>query len=255
MPSQPVVAHLEIALALVANARRACVLTGAGISTQSGIPDFRGPNGLWTRDPGARRLSTLAHYLSSREVRVAAWRGRLERPVWNAQPNSGHLALVELERLGRLSRLVTQNVDGLHLGAGTSPERLVELHGSLREYICLSCGRGGPMAEVLERVRCGEADPPCLACGGILKSAAISFGQRLRAQDLENAERAARGCDLFVAVGTRLEVYPAAELPALALNSGASLLILNAEETSYDRRAACVLRGPIGEVLPALVAA
>ncbi len=255
MATQPVVAQMEVALAVVTSARRVCVLTGAGISTDSGIPDFRGPDGLWTRNPGARRLSALDHYVSSREVRTAAWLSRLEKPAREVQPNAGHLALVKLERRGRLAMLVTQNVDGLHLRAGTSTERLVEIHGSLREYVCLSCGRGGPMAEVLERVRHGEEDPPCLACGGILKSAAISFGQRLRAQDLGRAELAARSCDLFVAVGTRLEVHPAAGLPALALRAGVPLLILNSQATAHDRRAACVLRGPIGEVLPALVAA
>lgn len=254
MAASRVPADFEIAKALVAQARAVCVLTGAGISTDSGIPDFRGPDGLWTKDPSAQRLSTLAHYVSSREVRIAAWRGRLDHPAWSAKPNSGHLALLELERRGRLAMLVTQNVDGLHLLAGTSPELLVEVHGSLREYLCLSCGRGGPMAEVLERVRHGEEDPPCLACGGTLKSAAISFGQRLPAFELARAERAARGCDLFLAVGTRLEVYPVAELPALALGEGAQLLIVNAEPTAYDRRAAGVLRQPIGEVLPALLA-
>ena len=255
MATQPVVAQMEVARALVTSARRVCVLTGAGISTDSGIPDFRGPNGLWTTNPEARLLSTLDHYVSSREVRIAAWLSRLEQPAREVLPNAGHLALVELERRGRLAMLVTQNVDGLHLRAGTSTERLVEIHGSLRQYLCLSCGRGGPMAEVLERVRHGEEDPPCLACGGILKSAAISFGQRLRAQDLGRAELAARSCDLFVAVGTRLEVHPAAGLPALALRAAVPLLILNAEATAYDRRAACVLHGPIGEVLPALIAA
>jgi len=254
MPPVPLTGAVESARELVAEARRICVLTGAGISTESGIPDFRGPQGLWTNDPDAQRRSTLAHYLGSREARVAAWRGRVASPPGQLRPNSGHMALVELERSGRLSLLVTQNVDGLHLRAGTSAARLVEVHGSLREYVCLGCGRRGPMAEALERVRQGEEDPACSACGGILKSAAISFGQRLHAPDLARAERAAGDCDLFLAVGTRLEVYPVAELPALALRAGARLLILNAEPTAYDRRASGVLRGPIGAVLPALVA-
>jgi NAD-dependent deacetylase len=229
------------------------VLTGAGISTESGIPDFRGPDGLWTSNPAAARLSTLAHYLSGPEVRVETWRRRVQQPSRRAEPNSGHLALVELERRGQLLMLITQNIDGLHLQAGTSNERLVEIHGSLREYLCLKCGRRGPMVEVLERVRHGEADPACHACGGILKSAAISFGQKLPPLEVERAEQAAHRCDLFLAVGTSLQVFPVAELPAIALAGGASVVIVNAEPTPYDRRAAAVVRGRIGELLPIMV--
>jgi NAD-dependent deacetylase len=244
---------LEVAAGLVRRARAICVLTGAGISTESGIPDFRGPDGLWTSNPAAARLSSLAHYLSGPEVRVETWRRRVQQPFSPAEPNPGHLALVELERRGQLELLVTQNIDGLHLRAGTSPERLVEIHGSLREYLCLKCGRKGPMAEVLERVRHGEADPACLACGGILKSAAISFGQKLPTGEVQRAERAARRCDLFLAVGTSLQVFPVAELPAIALAEGASLVVVNAEPTPYDRRAVAVVRGRIGELLPIMV--
>jgi NAD-dependent deacetylase len=244
---------MEIASRLVRTARAICVLTGAGISTESGIPDFRGPAGLWTSNPGEARLSTLAHYLSGPGVRVEIWRRRLEQPPNRALPNPGHLALVELERRGQLEMVVTQNLDGLHLRAGTSPERLVEIHGSLREYLCLKCGRRGPMVEVLERVRHGESDPDCTACGGILKSAAISFGQRLSAEEVQRAEAAARRCDLFLAVGTSLQVYPAAELPAIALGQGTALVVVNDEPTPYDRRAAAVVRGRIGKVLPALI--
>jgi NAD-dependent deacetylase len=244
---------MELAAGLVRTARAVCVLTGAGISTESGIPDFRGPAGLWTSNPTAARLSTLAHYLSGPEVRVEIWRRRLEQSRDQALPNPGHLALVELERRGQLEMVVTQNLDGLHLVAGTSPAHLVEIHGSLREYRCLKCGRKGPMVEVLERVRHGESDPACLACGGILKSAAISFGQRLPAEELQRAEDAARRCDLFLAIGTSLQVYPAAELPAIALEQSSPLVVVNEEPTPYDRRAAAVLRGRIGEVLPALI--
>ncbi len=231
-----------------------CVLTGAGISTASGIPDFRGPEGLWTRDPTAARLSTLAHYLGNRQARVDAWRLRARSVTPAAQPNPGHLALVDLEHQGRLKMLVTQNVDGLHLLAGTSEERLVELHGSLRRYLCLNCGVGGPMAEVLERVRAGEDDPSCRVCGGMLKSAAVSFGQRVPHRELERAESAVGSCDLLLTVGSRLEVFPAAGLPALALRGGAKLLIVNQEGTRFDRLASAVIRTDIGHALPALLA-
>ncbi len=232
-----------------------CVLTGAGISTESGIPDFRGPQGVWTKDPAAARRSTLAHYLSSSAVRADAWRSRLEHPAHRAQPNRAHLALAELERFGRLDTLVTQNIDGLHLQAGNSPQRVVEIHGSLREVVCLNCGARRPMAEALERVRQGEADPACRTCGGILKSAAISFGQPLSAEDMARARDAAQRCDLFLALGTRLQVFPVAELPALALQSGARLVIANAQPTAYDALADAVFRDPLGELIPALVEA
>jgi NAD-dependent deacetylase len=245
-------------LALVASwirdASRVVVLTGAGISTESGIPDFRGPQGIWTRNPEAEKMATLQHYLADRAVRVRAWRHRLEHEAWRAEPNAGHRALVDLERKGRLHTLITQNVDGLHQAAGTSPERLVEIHGTMREVVCLSCGERSPMERVLERVRAGEEDPPCRACGGILKSATISFGQALVPEDLERSWMAAASADVFMAIGTSLVVYPAADLPRVALEAGARLAILNAEETPYDRVADAVLRGRIGEVLPQLVA-
>ena len=246
--------QLQLARDLIRSAGSICVLTGAGISTESGIPDFRGPDGLWTRNPAAQRLSTLAHYLQDRDSRMAAWRRRAFATEPSPKPNSGHLALVELEAQSRLKLLVTQNVDGLHRLAGTSPALLVELHGSLREQVCLTCQRRGPMAEVLERVRHGDLDPHCQACGGILKSAAISFGQQLPRAELERAQAGARGCDLFLAVGTRLEVFPAAELPAIALAAGAPLVVINQEPTQFDRRAAAVVRAPIGRVLGGLLA-
>jgi NAD-dependent deacetylase len=236
------------------DARRVAALTGAGISTDSGIPDFRGPQGVWTKNPGAERLSTLQAYMSDPEVRVAAWKARLEHPTWSAHPNSGHRALAELERKGKLHMLVTQNVDGLHLAAGNSPERLIEIHGTLRRVVCMACGETAPMTRALERVRAGESDPPCRTCGGILKSATISFGQSLVPEDLRRAEAAAASCDFFLAVGTSLTVYPVAYLPEVVLGTGARLVIVNAEATPYDERADVVLREPIGKVLPELVA-
>jgi NAD-dependent deacetylase len=235
-------------------AGRVVVLTGAGISTESGIPDFRGPQGVWTKNPGAERMSNLQAYMSDPEVRVATWKARLDHPAWSAGPNAGHLALAELERKDRLHVLVTQNIDGLHLLAGNSPDRVIEIHGTMHEVVCMACGERAPMTRALDRVRAGEADPPCRTCGGILKSATISFGQNLVPEDLRRAEAAAASCDVFLAVGTSLTVYPVAYLPEVALGAGARLAIVNAQPTPYDGRADVVLHEPIGEVLPALVA-
>ncbi len=236
-------------------ARRIVVLTGAGISTESGIPDFRGPNGVWTRNPEAEKTATLSHYLADPEVRRRAWQHRLHSEVWRARPNAGHRAVAELERRACLELLVTQNIDGLHQAAGSSPERIVEIHGTVHEVRCLSCDFRGPMAETLARVAAGEDDPACLRCGGILKSATISFGESLVAADLERAQQAAARSDCFLALGTSLGVYPAAALPEIAAAAGARLVIVNGEPTPLDPLADAVLHGRLGELLPALVAA
>jgi NAD-dependent deacetylase len=177
----------------------------------------------------------------------------MAHPAWTATPNRGHVALKDLERKGRLHSLVTQNIDGLHAEAGTSRDVLVEIHGTMRDVACLSCGERGPAEATFDRVRSGEADPSCRGCGGILKSATISFGQALVPEDLERAQGAAAGCDVFLAVGSTLKVYPVAYLPQIALQAGARLIIVNAEATPFDRLAHAVLREPIGEVLPRLV--
>ena len=234
-------------------ARRLVVLTGAGISTESGIPDFRGPQGVWTRNPEAEKQSTIQHYVADPEVRRRAWQSRLDSPAWGAQPNAGHRALVALERRGKLDTLITQNIDGLHQAAGSSPERVVEVHGTMREVVCLACGERAPMERALARVRAGEEDPPCRTCGGILKSATISFGQSLVAADIARAERAARQCDLLLAIGTKLSVWPVAGVVPVAKDAGARVVILNAEPTDMDGLADAVFRGPIGEILPRLV--
>jgi NAD-dependent deacetylase len=234
--------------------RNTVVLTGAGISTESGIPDFRGPQGVWTTNPGAERMATLQHYMSDREARVRSWRNRLDSPMLRgAEPNAGHFALAQLESKGKLQTLVTQNVDGLHVKAGSSLARMVEIHGNVREFVCMSCGDRGPIESILDRVRAGEGDPPCVRCGGIVKTATISFGQNLVPEDLARAEQAAARCDLFLAVGTSLTVYPVAYLPGQALRRGAKLVILNAQETPYDDRASAVLRDQIGQALPNIV--
>jgi NAD-dependent deacetylase len=237
----------------IRSARRVAVLTGAGISTESGIPDFRGPQGLWTKNPGAEKMATLSHYVADKAVRERAWNHRLTSGMWTAKPNAGHHALVRLERAGNLLMLVTQNVDGLHLAAGTSPGKLVEIHGNVREVVCLDCGERAPMERALARVQAGESDPPCRSCGGILKSATISFGQGLVEHDLRRAERAANECDLMLAVGSTLSVYPIAAIVPIAKRGGARVVIVNAEPTEMDDLADAVVRGPIGTLLPRLV--
>jgi NAD-dependent deacetylase len=244
---------VEEARVLLAGARRVVALTGAGISTDAGIPDFRGPQGVWTRNPSAERLSTLDNYLRDAEVRRAAWRARVDAPVWSARPTAGHLALVDLERRGLLDTIVTQNVDGLHQAAGSAPRIVVEVHGTTHWTACWSCGERWPTLTVLQRVRAGEDDPACQECGGILKTATVSFGQQLDPAVLERAQRAAVACDLLLAIGTTLEVRPVAGIVPLAKVRGAKVVIVNGEPTAGDGLADLVVRGRIGTVLPALV--
>jgi len=229
------------------------VLTGAGISTDSGIPDFRGPQGVWTKNPLSEKLSNIHHYLADPEVRKASWQSRLNSPAWRAKPNAGHLAIVELERRRQLHALITQNIDELHQVAGNSRELVIEVHGSMRRFMCWGCGMRGPMQLVLERVRAGEEDPQCRDCGGILKSDTISFGQQLVPEVIDRAMQAAGQADAFLAVGTSLQVYPIAGAFDIARSAGAKTVIINAEPTPYDDMADAVLPGSISEVLPAIV--
>ncbi len=238
---------------LVDRAQRVFVLTGAGISTDSGIPDFRGPKGVWTRNPEAEKMATLQHYMADPEVRKRSWQMKLEASEAARRPNAGHAALVHLEERGKLHLLMTQNVDGLHHDAGSDPDRIVEIHGSLRSAVCMECSEEAPMERALMRVRAGEEDPACRSCGGILKSATISFGQGLVADDLARSENGARSCDLMLAVGTTLGVYPAAAVVPVARESGARVIILNAEPTEMDSLADVLLRGSIGDILPRIV--
>jgi NAD-dependent deacetylase len=241
---------IETVRSWVAAARRVVVLTGAGISTESGIPDFRGPQGVWTLNPKAEKMSDIRYYRSDPEVRRLSWQSRLAHPAWTAQPNAGHLALAELEKRGRLHALITQNIDGLHQRAGNSPDVVIEVHGNLHHAVCLSCEWRGPMQRVLERVRAGEDDPPCEVCGGILKSDTISFGQQLVPEVIARAMDAAKVADLLIAVGTSLQVYPIAGAVPLAKAAGARIVIINAQPTQFDALADAVLGGAIGEVLP-----
>jgi NAD-dependent deacetylase len=236
----------------IAVARRIVVLTGAGISTDSGVPDFRGPQGVWTKNPAAEKLSNIHYYMADRAIRVQAWQGRLNHPAWGAKPNAAHRALVDLERSGRLHALITQNIDGLHQRAGSSRELVIEVHGTIHDVVCMSCSWRGPMPAVLERVRAGEDDPPCERCGGILKSATISFGQPLDDQVIRRAYRSAQQADVLVAIGSSLQVYPVAGVVPAAKESGARLIIVNAAPTPFDDIADAVLREPIGVAVPTI---
>jgi NAD-dependent deacetylase len=231
-------------------ARAVAVLTGAGISTDSGIPDFRGPQGLWTRNPGAEKLSTYQAYVSDPAVRRRSWRARRDHPAWRAEPNRAHTALAGLARSGLVTSVITQNIDGLHQKAGTPADRVIELHGTMFSVVCVSCGDRSPMAGALARVDAGEEDPPCPRCGGILKSATVMFGQPLDPDVFTRAGRAAAACDVFLAVGSTLTVEPAASLCRVAVAAGAALVIVNRDPTPYDPLAAQVLRDPIGEAVP-----
>ncbi len=228
-------------------------LTGAGISTDSGIPDYRGPNGLWRQDPDAEKLVTWSYYMADPEIRRRAWKVRqaaAERPV---RPNAGHRALVDLERSGVPVRVLTQNVDGLHQAAGTPDRKVLELHGSSREFVCVECGARGPMAEALARVAAGDPDPACHECGGILKSSTVMFGENLDARVLTQARAVAAASDVLLAIGSTLQVHPAAGLVDTALAGGARVIIVNAEPTPYDRYAERLIREPISKALPELV--
>jgi NAD-dependent deacetylase len=245
---------VEKAQGWVAQARRIVVLTGAGISTDSGIPDFRGPQGVWTKNPKAEKLSDIRYYMADPEVRRLAWQSRLDHTAWKARPNAGHLALADLEKRGKLHALITQNIDELHQMAGNSPDKVIEVHGTMRKVVCMSCGMTAPMQKALDRVRAGEEDPPCRDCGGILKSATISFGQALVPEVIDAALRAAQQADLFFSIGTSLQVYPVAGVVPLAREVGAKIVILNAEPTPFDDIADAVFRESISEVLPELLA-
>ncbi len=242
---------VERARDIIDSSQQVVVLTGAGISTDSGIPDFRGPNGLWTKNPEAERASNISVYVSDPEVRRRNWELRAAGALWaEVEPIAGHHALVTLQDRGILHTLITQNVDELHQRAGIEPERVVEIHGTTRKVACLECEYRDDMEAVLERVRGGEADPPCPRCSGILKSATISFGQHLVFEDLQRAELAASQCDLMLAVGSTLSVYPVANVVPIAASQGARVIIVNAEPTPFDRLADAVLQAGISDVLP-----
>jgi NAD-dependent deacetylase len=235
--------------------RQVAVLTGAGISTDSGIPDFRGPSGLWTRDPAAEKMSTYQVYVADPAVRQRSWQARLSHPAWTAEPNPAHLALAKLALSPVDTTVITQNIDGLHQRAGTPADRVLELHGTMYQVVCVNCQHRSEMADALRRVRAGETDPPCAECGGILKSATVMFGQQLDATVLARAAATAKAADLFLAIGSTLTVEPAASLCAVAVRAGARLVIVNRDPTPYDPLATAVIRQSIGDAVPAIVTA
>ncbi len=246
-------AAIDAARVLVARSRQIVVLTGAGISTDSGIPDFRGPQGVWTLNPKAERTSSLEHYLNDPEVRQISWQNRVNSPAWAALPNAGHRAIFELERRGRLHTLVTQNIDGLHLDAGHDRANVIEIHGTMRRAVCWSCNREWPMDVFLERVRAGELDPPCPDCGGIVKSSTISFGQQLVERDLLRAMNAAVQGDLLIAAGTTLAVGPINQMVSRAAQYGVPVIIANGSPTEMDDLATVTVRGDLSHVLPSII--
>ncbi|WP_031088317.1 SIR2 family NAD-dependent protein deacylase [Streptomyces sp. NRRL WC-3549] len=229
------------------------ILSGAGISTDSGIPDYRGPQGLWRKDPEAEKLVTYDFYMADPEIRRRSWQMRRSGAILDARPNAAHRAVAALERSGTPVRVITQNVDGLHQAAGLPARKVLELHGTAREVVCTRCHARTSMARALARVEAGEADPPCAACGGILKSATVMFGERLDSRVLADAMAITKASEVFVAVGTTLQVQPAASLAGIAVEHGARLFVVNAEPTPHDALAEETIRGPIGTALPALL--
>lgn len=238
---------------LIEGAERLVILTGAGISTDSGIQDFRGPNGLWTKDPEAEKRANLRHYVSDPEVRRGAWRARVDAPYFRAEPNIGHRAIAERAKRHGLHAVITQNVDGLHQAAGLDGWKVIEVHGTVHEWRCIECDAGGPIQDALDRVRGGEDDPPCPTCGGIIKTATISFGQNLVPEVIEAAYQAAADCDVLLAVGTTLGVYPVAGVVPEAKRRGGKVIILNSHPTEMDDLANDVVRGSISELLPQML--
>jgi NAD-dependent deacetylase len=234
-------------------AQRVVVLTGAGISTDSGIPDFRGPQGLWTKNPLSEKMSNINYYLADPEVRKLSWQNRLSSPAWNAKPNAGHMSLFNLFKRQKLHALITQNIDELHQMSGIPPELVIEVHGTMRKVMCWDCGMRAPMQKALDRVRAGEADPKCRECGGILKSDTISFGQQLVPEVIDRAMRVAGEGDVFIAVGSTLQVYPVAGTVEVARDAGAKIVIVNAQPTPFDDAAHATFGGSISEVLPAIL--
>lgn len=228
------------------------VLTGAGISTSGGIPDFRGAQGVWTRDPAAAELLEIDRYRGSADTRRRCWRMWRDHAAWQARPTAAHHALVELERAGALGTTLTQNFDGLHQAAGQRPRRVVELHGTLATTSCLKCRERWDTREVLGRLA-DSPDPHHVGCGGVLKPDITYFGEALPRGAFERATRAAREAKVFVTIGTSLSVQPVASLAWLAADSGAELIIVNDQPTGYDHLAARVVRESIDDAVPALV--
>ena len=238
---------------LIAGAKKVVVFVGAGLSTESGIPDFRSPGGVWDRyDPAD---FDFQNFLSRESSREKYWQMATEmyEAMKDAQPNAGHMAVAELERLGKLDCLITQNIDGLHFKAGNSGEKVLELHGTAMHVACLSCQKRYDRGPIQERVAAGEKAPRCDSCGGLLKPATISFGQSMPERVTAEAFRRSAACDVFIVIGSSLVVYPAAQMPVEAKRAGAKLIIINRDATPCDSMATIVLRGPAGPTMGAIL--
>ncbi len=244
--------QLQNAAELIKQAQCIVALTGAGISTESGIPDFRSPGSIWQQLPPVN----YHDFISKQEARQHYWQTRrnLSAQVLSARPNAAHLALADLESKKRLLGIITQNFDGLHHDAGNNPEHIVEMHGTSRAAACTLCGKRSSIKELQQRIDAGEVDPLCPDCGGYLKAATILFGQRVPVEELTRARELALSCDLFLVVGSSLKVTPAATLPRLALRNDIPLLIINLQPTPLDDYAEIVINEKAGVVLPSLVA-
>jgi NAD-dependent deacetylase len=242
------------AVEVLGRAEGVLVFTGAGISTESGIPDFRGPDGLWTKvDPDD---FTIGRFLSDPELRRRSWRMYLEgglRGITGAEPNPAHHAVVDLWRSGRWAGCVTQNIDSLHQAAGLPDEEVAELHGHLRSARCAECGATWPLEKIVERVRAGDEDPHCSRCGGIVKTATVMFGELLPPEPMQRAYRMAANADAVLAVGSTLSVYPAANIAVETAQRGAPLVIVNLGPTDHDTLAVVKVEGPAGQVLPEII--
>ena len=242
---------------LIIKSRHAVALTGAGMSTESGIPDFRGPNGIWTKNPKAEQQAYESYFKFQQNPRQY-WIERLTGTSWineltKAQPNPGHLALAELEKMSLLKSVITQNIDNLHQKAGNSPEKVFELHGSMHWAVCLTCHHRYPLPEIREKLNLASGAPLCEKCSGILKPDVVFFGESLPPVVLSEAIRHSRECDLLIAVGSSLVVYPAAYMPVYAKEAGARVVIVNLTATSYDMMADEVINGKAGEVMSAIM--
>ena len=252
-PNSPIIRAAQA----LADSSQIMVFTGAGVSTESGIPDFRGPDGLWTKlDPEDFHID---RYMSSRRVRVMRWQlhqqGELLGSGSSVRPNAAHLAIVDLWKAGRLSGCVTQNIDGLHQEAGLPDDLVSELHGNVRKTRCMSCPAQWPTAEVIKWVAAGQEDPRCSHCGGIVKTATVSFGQMLPEREIQKARFFSAPADGVLVIGSTLSVYPAAEIPASAARQGIPMVIINLGPTDYDHLAKAKVSLPAGQAVPELVAA
>ncbi len=242
---------IEKVAQFIAEANKIVVFTGAGVSTESGLSDFRSPDGIWSRyDP---EDFTYQRFVSDKDARKRNWQLRKELISANYQPNPAHYAVKELEDMGKLLCIITQNIDGLHREAGNSEDKIIELHGTIKYAKCLQCDDWPPITEVLDRIDAGEEDPHCKKCGGLLKAATISFGEAMPVEEMHRAEQCSQECDLFIVVGSSLMVFPAANMPLLAKRSGAKLVIINYTPTDFDGRADLVINEKAGVAMSRIV--